>query len=148
DSRKWGKYLSLRTALFAGFLLACSFVLSFYSTPASLFLLTAVYFLAGTPALINSIQDLLNFEINIDVLMTLAAFLSVIIGSQLEGALLLVLFELSASMENMVTQKTRSSVLNLHKLSPRAATVITEDGTLYEKALGEIDVGATLLVRA
>ena len=82
-SRKWGKYLSLRSAIFAGFLLACSFVLSFYSAPASFALLTAVYFLAGTPALINSIHDLANFEINIDVLMTLAAFLSVLIGSEL-----------------------------------------------------------------
>src|SRR5476651_2294168 len=81
DSRKWGKYLSVRSDLFAGFLLACAFVLSFHSTPASLALLTAVYFLAGTPALINSLHDLSNFEINIDVLMTLAAFLSVVIGS-------------------------------------------------------------------
>jgi Cd2+/Zn2+-exporting ATPase len=118
DSRRWGKNLSLRSALFAGLLLACSFVFSFYSSPASLFFLTAVYFLAGTPALINSLHDLSNFEINIDVLMTLAAFLSVVIGSELEGALLLVLFELSASMENMVAQKTRSSILGLHKLSP------------------------------
>ncbi len=148
DSRKWGKYLSVRTAIFAGFLLACAFALSFYSTPASLALLTAVYFLAGTPALINSLHDLSNFEINIDVLMTLAAFLSVIIGSEMEGALLLVLFELSAAMEGMVEQKTRSSVLNLHKLSPRVACVIGENGIIYAKALAEIPIGAHVLVKA
>lgn len=147
-SRKWGKNLSLRSALFAGLLLACSFVFSFYSSPASLFFLTAVYFLAGTPALINSLHDLSNFEINIDVLMTLAAFLSVIIGSELEGALLLVLFELSASMENMVSQKTRSSILSLHKLSPRVACVIGEDGVIYEKAIGEIAIGTRILIKA
>lgn len=147
-SRRWGKNLSLRSALFAGLLLACSFVFSFYSSPASLFFLTAVYFLAGTPALINSLHDLSNFEINIDVLMTLAAFLSVIIGSELEGALLLVLFELSASMENMVTQKTRSSILGLHKLSPRVACIIGEDGVIYEKAIGEIAIGTRVLVKA
>ncbi|MBS0648226.1 MAG: cadmium-translocating P-type ATPase [Verrucomicrobia bacterium] len=147
-SRKWGKNLPFRTALFAGLLLACSFVFSFYSSPTSLFLLTAVYFLVGTPALINALKDLSNFEINIDVLMTLAAFLSVIIGSELEGALLLVLFELSASMENMVTQKTRSSVLSLHKLSPRVAWIIGEDGVIYQKALGEITTGACILVKA
>jgi Zn2+/Cd2+-exporting ATPase len=148
DSRKWGKYLSVRSALFAGFLLACAFVLTFYSTPASLAFLTAVYFLAGTPALINSIHDLSNFEINIDVLMTLAAFLSVIIGSEMEGALLLVLFELSAALEGMVAQKTRSSVLNLHKLSPRVACVIFDGGVIYEKALAEIPVGTRILVKA
>jgi Cd2+/Zn2+-exporting ATPase len=148
DSRKWGKYLSVRTALFAGFLLACAFALSFHWPSASLALLTAVYFLAGTPALINSIRDISNFEINIDVLMTLAAFLSVVIGSEMEGALLLVLFELSAAMEGMVEQKTRSSVLNLHKLSPRVACVIGENGIIYEKALAEIPIGARILVKA
>ncbi|HEX4839971.1 MAG TPA: cation-translocating P-type ATPase [Rhabdochlamydiaceae bacterium] len=148
DSRKWGKYLSVRSALFAGFLLALAFVLSFYSTPASLAFLTAVYFLAGTPALINAIHDISNFEINIDVLMTLAAFLSVVIGSEMEGALLLVLFELSAAMEGMVEQKTRSSVLGLHKLSPRVACVIGENGLLYEKALADIVVGTHILVKA
>ena len=148
DSRMWGKNLSLRSALLAGFLLACSFFFSFYSSPASFFLLTGVYFLVGTPALINSIHDLANFEINIDVLMTVAALLSVMIGSELEGALLLVLFEFSAAMEGMVTQKTRSSVLGLHQLSPRVACVIGDDGIVFEKAVGEIEIGTHILIKA
>ena len=148
DSRKWGKNLPLRSALLAGLLLACSFLFSFHSETISLLLLAGVYFLVGTPALINAIHDVSNVEINIDVLMTLAALLSVVIGSPLEGALLLVLFELSAAMEGMVAQKTRSSVLSLHKLSPRVGVVIGEDGVLYEKALGEIAIGTPLLVKA
>ena len=138
----------MKSALLAGALLGGSFLFSFFSPPASLMFLLGVYFLAGTPALIDSLHDLLNFEINIDVLMTLAAFLSVLIGSELEGALLLVLFELSAALENMVAQKTRSSVLNLHKLSPRVASVIDSDGRLYEKALADVILGEHLLVRA
>ena len=148
DSRPWGKNLSLKSALFAGFLLALAFVMSFHSTPISLFFLAGVYFLVGTPALINAIHDLKKFEINIDILMTLAALLSVLIGSQLEGALLLVLFELSGAMEDMVAQKTRSSVLNLHKLSPRVASVVGKDGVIFEKALAEIAVDSLILIRA
>ncbi|HNA62098.1 MAG TPA: cation-translocating P-type ATPase [Rhabdochlamydiaceae bacterium] len=148
DSRLWGKNLSLKSALFAGFLLALAFLMSFHSTPISLFFLTGVYFLVGTPALINTIHDLKKIEINIDILMTLAALLSVLIGSQLEGALLLVLFELSAAMEDMVTQKTRSSVLDLHKLSPRVASVVGKDGVIFEKALAEIEVNSLILIRA
>lgn len=147
-SRRWGKDLSLRTALFAALLLAIAFVLSFYSPSASSFLLAGVYFLVGTPALINAIHDVLNIEINIDVLMTMAALLSVLIGSELEGALLLVLFELSASLEGMVMQKTRSSVLKLNKISPRVACVIGSDGVIYEKAVAEIAVGTTILIKA
>ena len=148
DSRPWGKNLSLKSALFAGFLLALDFVMSFHSTPISLFFLAGVYFLVGTPALINAIHDLKKFEINIDILMTLAALLSLLIGSQLEGALLLVLFELSGAMEDMVAQKTRSSVLNLHKLYSRVAYVVGKDGVIFEKALAEIAVDSLILIRA
>ena len=42
--------------------------------------------------------------------MTLAALLSVLIGSGMEGALLLVLFELSAAMEDMVSEKTKGTL--------------------------------------
>jgi heavy metal translocating P-type ATPase len=142
SSRTWGKNIALKSALLAGALLATSY---FVHSP---FLLLLVYFLVGTPALINSLHDLLSFEINIDVLMTLAAFLSVVIGSEREGALLLVLFELSAALENMVANKTRSSVLNLHKLFPRFATVTTADGHTLEKSIAEVQVGEELLVKA
>ena len=53
-----------------------------------------------------------NMIINIDVLMTLAALLSVIIGSGYEGALLLVLFALSGAMESSVTQKMMKTLVN------------------------------------
>ena len=58
------------------------------------------------------------------------------------------LFELSGALEGMVAQKTRSSVLNLHKLSPRVACVIGDNGIIYEKALAEIPIGARILVKA
>ena len=84
--------------------------------PISHVLLLTVYFLVGIPALIESLEDLISFEINIDVLMTLAAFSSVIIGSGMEGALLLVLFALSGSMEDAVTAKAKGAISSLHKL--------------------------------
>jgi len=147
-SRSWGKNLQMRSALCAAVCLAAAFGLSFVSAPLSALFLIIVYFLSGTPALINSLHDLRNFEINIDVLMTLAALLSVLIGSGMEGGLLLVLFEISGAMEETVAHKTRSALLSLHQLSPRTACVIGKDGTLYECALREIEIGTMLLVKA
>ncbi len=147
-SRILGKNLPLKTALFSAVLLAASFVTLFFLPPLSHFFLLFVYFFCGTPALLGSIEDLKNLQINIDVLMTLAALLSVVIGSGMEGALLLVLFELSAAMENMVSEKTRGTLLSLHKLSPRFACVIAEDGTLYEKTVKDIATGTPLLIKA
>lgn len=148
ESRKWGKNISLRSAFAAALCLGISFGLLSISAPLSYLFLIAVYFLAGTPALLNAIHDLRNFEINIDVLMTLAALLSVAIGSGFEGGLLLVLFELSAAMEQTVARKTRGALLSLHKLAPRTACVVGENGVLFDRSVREIEVGTHVLVKA
>jgi Cd2+/Zn2+-exporting ATPase len=148
SSKRWGKNLSLKSAAFSFFLLAVAFTSSFFHETLSALLLVPVYFLVGTPALIDTLEDIKNFEINIDVLMTAAALLSVLIGSGMEGALLLVLFELSAAIENAVTQRTKSALVNLNQLSPRTAHVIGEHGVLIERSVREIAIGTKILVKA
>lgn len=148
SSRSWGKNLPLKTALLSAFLLFLSFTTSFFLPSLSHLLLLFVYFFAGTPALLGAIEDLKNLEINIDVLMTFAALLSVLIGSGMEGGLLLVLFELSAAMETMVSEKTKGALLHLNRLSPRFASVLAADGSVYDKAVAEIATGTPLLIKA
>src|SRR5580704_15202114 len=87
-SRAWGKNLPLKAALFSAVLLLLAFTTSFFLPSLSALFLIFVYFFCGTPALLGSLEDLKNLEINIDVLMTFAALLSVVIGSEMEGALL------------------------------------------------------------
>lgn len=147
QSRGWGKNLSLKSASSAAFLLALAFSFSFVSLPASNLCLAIVYFLAGVPAFIAAINDLKNLEINIDVLMTVAAFVAVAIDSSLEGALLLVLFELSHGMEETVSRKARGALHNLNNLAPKFASVADENGILFEKSVREIGVGAKLFIK-
>ncbi len=150
DSRHWGANLTLKAALLASFILLISFILSFFPSwmPISYALLISVYFVAGIPALIESIDDLTNFEINIDILMTLAAFSSVFIGSGLEGALLLVLFSLSGAMEDAVTRKAKNAINTLSRLSPTKASVINPDGTIIERSVKDVSIGDLLLIRS
>ncbi len=147
-SRNWGKNLPLKSALLAAFLLALSFTFSFFNPNASNLCLASVYFLVGTPALLNALEDLRNIEINIDVLMTLAAFLSITIGSGIEGALLLVLFEFSGAMENMVTYKTKGALISLRRLSPKTALIIEPDGTIIERSVRDIATNTPILIKA
>ncbi len=147
SSRKWGENLSLKSAGTAAGCLALAFAFSFINPPISYFFLSLVYFLSGVPALIASLNDLKNLEINIDVLMTLAAFLAVAIDSGLEGALLLVLFELSHGMEDSVSNKARSALHNLNNIAPKFAHMIASDGTQFEKSVREIQVGEKVLVK-
>lgn len=150
SSRLWASNLTLKASLIAALLLLIAFSLSFHpsTTALSSMALISVYFLAGIPALIESIEDLSDFDVNIDVLMTLAAFSSVLIGSSMEGALLLVLFAISGSIEDSVTAKAKGSLNQLNKLSPTKATVIGENGHLIERSVKDISVGTPILVRA
>ena len=147
SSRNWGKNLSLKSASSSAFLLTLAFGLSFVNLPLSYFFLSLVYFLSGIPALIASLNDLKNLEINIDVLMTLAAFVAVAIDSGLEGALLLVLFELSHGMEDTVSNKARSALHNLNNIAPKFAHMIGDDGITFEKSVREIQIGEKVLVK-
>ncbi len=150
SDRKWAVGLSLKAALFAAALLFLAFLASWFSWPEAIvhLLLLFVYFLAGIPALIESLEDLMDFEVNIDVLMTLAAFGSVLIGSPMEGALLLVLFAISGAMEDAVTKKAKDSIASLHKLSPTYAHVLDEKGVSIETALSDVQAGTRILVKA
>lgn len=149
-SRGWGTNLTLRASLLAVVFLFLSFVLSYTKThqPLSNVLLVFVYFLVGIPALIESVEELVSFEISIDILMTLAAFSSILIGSGMEGGLLLVLFAVSGSMEDLVTAKAKSAISSLHRLSPTKAWVVSPDGAIVERSLKDISVGTILLIKA
>lgn len=150
SSRYLSANLTLKASLAAAVLLAIAFALHFSPSllPLSNVLLLFVYFLAGIPALIESIEDLANLDVNIDILMTLAAFSSMLIGSGMEGALLLVLFSLSGAMEDTVTMKAKGAISSLHKLSPTKACIIDSDGTLREVSVKDIDPGTHILVKA
>jgi Cd2+/Zn2+-exporting ATPase len=149
-SKKWGINLPLRSALLAAVLWIICFSLSFFPAYVSIsnLLLVLIFFIAGSRALIESIQDILTLEINIDVLMTLAAFSSVALGSGTEGALLLVLFDLSGAMEDTVTTKAVSALRSLHKLSPTKASIVMADGSVTERAVNDVKLGEKILIKA
>ncbi|MBS3904180.1 MAG: cation-translocating P-type ATPase [Simkania sp.] len=147
SSKSWGKNLSLKSALVSAGFLLLAYITSAVQPMFRDLPLLFVYFLSGTPALIDAAKDIKKLDINIDILMTLAALLSILIGSPLEGALLLVLFELSAAIEESVAHKTKGALVNLHELSPRAAFVIDE-GDILERSVREILPGMKLLIKA
>lgn len=150
SARRWAINLTLKSAAVAAGLLFIAFILTFFPSllPLSNLLLVAVYFLAGVPALIEAVEDLMSGEVNIDILMTLAAFSSVLIGSPMEGGLLLVLFALSGSIEDSVTAKAKGSLNALHKLSPSKACVITQGGQLRERSVRDIPIDTLILIKA
>lgn len=150
-SRHWGKNLTLKASSLAALFLLVAYIITFFTSSATSLChlcLLITYFLAGIPSLIGALEDLAKLRINIDVLMTLAAFLSILIGNPAEGALLLVLFSFSEAMEDAVTTKAKSAINSLKRLSPPLAYVLQNDGSLIERSVKDIAVDTTILIKA
>lgn len=146
-SRHWGKHLTLKLSLLAAFLLLLAFITSYFPflDKVSHVCLLFTFFIVGTPAFIDTVENIIDLKINIEVLMTLAAFSSAFIGNPIEGALLLVLFAVSGAMERSVSHKAKSSLSRLNKLAPKMAYVF-EEGHLFQKPIQSIPVGETIFV--
>ncbi|EPP35803.1 E1-E2 ATPase family protein, partial [Chlamydia psittaci 84-8471/1] len=106
------------------------------------------FFLAGTPALIKSLDDIRNKTVNIDILMTSAAFGSIFIGGALEGSLLLVLFAISEALGQMVSGKAKGTLASLKHLAPTIAWVVREDGNLEKIPVNHVEVGKIIRVKS
>lgn len=150
SSRLWAKNLELRLSLLSIFLLTASYLLLPFDflKPLSYLTLSFVYMTVGVPSLIDSVKDISRLEVNIDVLMVLAAFSSILIGSPHEGALLLVLFALSHAMEDAVTSKASGAINSLYKIAPTSATVLTEEGTALKRSVKDIKINERILIKA
>ena len=148
QSQALARHMPLILAGFAGASLLVAFVARQSGAPAALaHLLTLVAFaVAGLPAVESVWQSLRRLTIDIDVLMLLGAGLAAVIGSPMEGALLLVLFALSGALETYALQRTQSAIVALRKLAPSEAVLLTEHGQRTVR-LQEIALGQRIVVR-
>ena len=149
-AKKISRNLALKSSCLAAVLLTGSAIMRAYvAEPWWAILLAFVFLLVGTPALISALQDIVERkDVNIDVLNTLAAFGALFIGSGLEGGLLLVLFALAGSLEDLVTLKAKSSLCAMYEISPSKACVVGDEGYLHERAVDDVRVGETIAVRS
>lgn len=80
---------------------------------------------AGYPIAVNAWRSLrFNREININVLMTLAAAGAVVIGVYTEAGLVMVLFAIGEALEGYTTSRARDSIRSLMTVAPQEAWVL------------------------
>jgi Zn2+/Cd2+-exporting ATPase len=149
-SKKISKNFLLKVSIFSAILLAICYLNSFFeffNVNISYILLSFIYLFLAIPSLLNAIEDIKNFQINISVLMTLAGFLSILLKSPLEGALLFILYNISHSLEHLISFKTKSAIYDLNKISPTKASVINEDKSLSEKFIQDIKINDKIFIK-
>ena len=83
------------------------------------------WLLAGYPIARSAWRSItINHQININVLMTIAAAGAVVIGAYTEAGLVMVLFALGEALEGYTASQARDSIRSLMELAPADATVL------------------------
>ena len=92
--------------------------------------LSLAYGAGAIPPAISAIKALVaEGELDIDLLMVIAAIAAALVGAPTEGAVLLTLFSISGALEHRAMGKARKAVEALMQLRPAVAERIDQNGT-------------------
>lgn len=118
------QHLELIAALTSGLLIAVAWYLDHQQLElASIILYLSAYIIGGYAKAKEGIQDTIeNRELNVEMLMLLAAIGSAIIGYWSEGAILIFIFALSGALETYTMNKSHKEISALIELQPETAT--------------------------
>ncbi len=104
------------------------------------------YFFGGTFGVIEGVKSLLHREINVDLLMVLAATGAAIVNQWHEGAILLFLFSLSNVLQAYAMDRSRNAIRALLKLRPDKATVRRGEGSAV-LPIESLQIGDVVLIK-
>lgn len=127
-------------------------VLHFMDSPTaaawSIAACAAAYLAGGILPLGNALSSLRQGQLNVDLLMILAAIGAALIGDWLEGVVLLFLFSLSGTLEAFAMYRTTRSIESLIQLRPREAMLVRNGGSVEERvAVESLRIGDVVRVR-
>ena len=107
----------------------------------------ACYAAGGWEPTLAGIEALREKTLDVDLLMIVAAIAAASIGQVFDGALLIVIFATSGSLEAIVTQRTAASVSSLLDLAPEQAALLNDSGTEIDVDTQDLVMGQRILVR-
>jgi Zn2+/Cd2+-exporting ATPase len=105
------------------------------------------YVAGGLAPSLNAIRALRRGQLNVDLLMVLAALGAAAIGDWLEGTVLLFLFSLSGALEAYAIGRTTRSIDSLIKLRPAEASLARSGAEDQRVAIESLCVGDSVRVR-
>ena len=101
----------------------------------------------GLPILKKGWIALKSFTLNINFLMSLAAFGAIAIGQWPEAAVVIFLFALAEVIEELSLDRARNAIGHLMALAPETALVAQPGGTWCEVEAATVTYGSTVRVR-
>lgn len=95
----------------------------------------------------EAIEELIfERQVGIEMLMSIAAVVSALMGLAGEGAMLVFLYSISEAAEGYTEEKTRSAVKALMDLTPKMA-IVKRDGRVEEISVEDLAVGDVFIVK-
>jgi len=142
-------HVELIAALFAGVLILIAWLLgnTQQETASIIFYLLAFVIGGYAKAKEGLIETFKEKELNVELLMILAAIGSSIIGYWTEGAILIFIFAVSGALETYTMNKSKKEISSLMELQPDEALRLNNDGTTLRVAVSELLVGNQLVVK-
>ncbi|PID73139.1 MAG: copper-translocating P-type ATPase [Desulfobacterales bacterium] len=114
--------------------------------PDAIFLAIASVCINGLPIIWGAIRGLMEHEVNVDELVSLAIIASMLQGEFLAAAVVSFVMTLGSLIEEATAESARNSIKALAKLSPRTATVV--DGEEQRDVpVAEVAVGDHILIK-
>lgn len=114
---------------------------------ASIVLYILAYISGGFETAREGISELINErEIDVDLLMIIAAIGAASIGYWMDGAILIFIFSLSGAMESYTMAQANKSIRSIMKLRPESATLLADGRERQVRAL-ELKKGDLILVK-
>ncbi|AMV22611.1 heavy metal translocating P-type ATPase [Planctomyces sp. SH-PL14] len=137
------------TSAAAGLLLLAGWLLSLIGAPAavSTTLYIAAISIGGYYFGREAIEELIfERKVRIELLMTVAALASLLLGKPGEAAMLAFLYSISEALEGYTEAKTRSAIRALMDLTPKLA-LVRRDGKEEQIAAAELRTGDVFIVK-
>lgn len=135
------KVLVFSDALASGVLILASLV---FSSDLCAYLGILV---GGWKQTLEGIKDTLeNRKLNVELLMSLSALGSILLGKPLEGAILMFIFSLAGSLETVTEARSRKSIESLMKSQPEWAHRIDGGQNVLEVLVKDLKVGDRVVV--
>ena len=118
------------------------------STASTITLVFAVIaiLLAGLATFRSGLVALRHGNLNMNALMSVAVIGGGLIGAWPEAAMVMVLFQISESIEQLAMNRARNSIRDLMSVAPEKASVRQPDGRYVEEAVADVLPGAVVRV--
>lgn len=151
SNKAWEKmktHIELIAAIFSGVLIFIGWLIDIngYQTTSIAFFIFA-FVIGGYFKAKEGIESTIqNKELNVEMLMIMAAIGSAIIGFWMEGAILIFIFAMSGALETYTMNKSHKEISALMEIQPEEAWRITSSGT-ERVHVSELVVGDMILIK-